>query len=78
MKKEELYFYQQVTDFFSQYIEFGVEAYNANGTLTQAGIRAAAKLLLVKRVFVNDLDMKKAAIKSHSIILPDWVFDKGV
>ena len=76
MKQDELYFYQQITHFFSMYAEFEKEAYNSDGTLTKEAIQETARLLIENRIYWGDNHMKIDALNNFLIILPDWVFDK--
>lgn len=76
MKKDELYFYQQLTNFLTSYINFPKEDYTPNGLLTYTAISLGVRFLIEEGVFLGSGDMRKAAIRECNIILPDWAFEK--
>ena len=67
-------FEKAITDFFSSYVEVDPRGFNPDGTLKRTMIQTIAVYLIEQLVFITVKDMKTAALKDYSIILPEWVF----
>lgn len=68
-------FMTSVTAFFMCYLDIADSLYNSFGELTKSGAQTCAKYLIDKGVFNDEKDMKKEALKSFDIILPQWIFE---
>lgn len=74
MNYNELSFYKRATDFFLTYCLVDENSLTYDEVLPKQLMQDCAKLLIENGVFTIE-GMKKEALKSHWIILPEWVFD---
>ena len=61
-----------IIHFLSDYVRFAVPF----GDVTEYDVRFAAKLLIDEKVFGGKADMRAEALRRHSIIVPEWLFEK--
>lgn len=67
---------ERITAFFLNYIEAKSLYYKSDGTLDDQSVKDSARLLLDEGIFLNQDDMRKEAMRSFGIILPDWAFER--
>lgn len=68
-------FFTSVTAFFMGYLDIDNSLYDSYGVLSKKGIQICAKYLIDEGVFLNEKELKKEALKSFNIILPEWIFN---
>ena len=61
-----------IIHFLSDYVRFAVPFRD----VTEYDVRFAAKLLINEKVFDGKADMRAEALRSHNVILPEWLFEK--
>ena len=68
-------FEKAITEFLTSYVDVDPRGFNADGTLKRTMIQTIAVYLIEQLVFLSVKDIKAAALKDYSIILPEWVFE---